>query len=190
MFSGIIEELGIVKRISRTGNATLFEISALKITEGIEEGGSVSVNGVCLTVVKSDKSSVNFEVIPETLKATNLGSLRISERINLERSLKMGDRLSGHFVLGHIDCLGIIRKKNIFSGNLILGVAVPAAYIKYCLPKGSIAIDGISLTIQKVKPPYFYVYIIPHTLKNTTLSFKGPSDKVNVEFDIFAKKQS
>jgi riboflavin synthase len=188
MFTGIIEELGVVKKISRTGNITILDISVSKINEGIKKGDSISCNGACLTVVKDDKDLFSFEIMPETIKATNLGSLRAGEKINLERSLKVGDRISGHFVLGHVDCIGVIRKKKISSGNLILEIAVPTQYLKYCsLIKGSVAVDGISLTIQEKKSGSFSVCIIPHTLKETTLSFKGPSDKVNIEFDILTK---
>ncbi|PIP19396.1 MAG: riboflavin synthase [Candidatus Omnitrophica bacterium CG08_land_8_20_14_0_20_41_16] len=188
MFTGIVEELGEVKKISRRGAVTLFEIKADKTLSETKIGESISVNGACLTVVQIGKDSFSFEVMPETLKVTNLGILRINEKVNLERSLKIGDRVSGHFVLGHIDCLGIIRKKGIVSGNLGFEIVVPVKFIKYCLLKGSIAIDGISLTIADKKSNTFMVYIIPHTLKNTTLSFKGPSDKVNIEFDMLAKK--
>lgn len=188
MFTGIIEELGIVKRISRSGNLILLEISALKVSEAVKIGESVSVNGVCLTVVKAGNNSISFEVMAETFKITNLGVLRINEKVNLESSLRLGDRVSGHFVLGHIDCLGIIRKRGMISGNMAFEIAVPVEFTKYCLPKGSVAVDGISLTIQEKKAGFFSIYIIPHTLKNTTLSFKGPSDKVNVEFDMLAKK--
>ena len=187
MFTGIIEELGEVKRVSRCSNVTLLEITAVKIMDGVKIGDSVAINGVCLTIVKIGRDSFSFEVMSETLKITNLGILRINEKVNLERSLKIGDRISGHFVLGHIDCLGIIRKKAMVSGNLSFEIALPVQFIKYCLPKGSVAVDGISLTIQEKKPNAFSVYIIPQTLKNTTLNFKGPSDKVNIEFDMLAK---
>jgi riboflavin synthase len=188
MFSGIVEELGIVKRISKRGNIALFEIRADKTLEDIKIGDSISVNGACLTVVKKEKDAFSAEIMPETLKITNLGSLRISDKVNLERSLKIGDRLSGHFVTGHIDCPGIIRQKKYVEANLCFEIAVPAEFMAYCLPKGSVAVDGISLTIAGKKSGAFLVYIIPHTLKNTTLGFKGPSDKVNIEFDILAKK--
>jgi len=102
----------------------------------------------------------------------------------------VGDRISGHFVLGHIDCLGLIRKKSYINGNLAFDIAIAPEFIKYCLPKGSIALDGISLTIAGQKSNVLSVYIIPHTLKNSTLSFRGPSDKVNVEFDLLVKKSS
>lgn len=188
MFSGIIEELGIVKKISRSGNNTVLEIQADKTLEDTKIGDSIAVNGSCLTLIKKNRDSLSFEVMPETLKVTNLGSFGISDKVNLERSLKIGDRLSGHFVSGHIDCLGLIRKKNYVAGNLSFEIAVPGKFLGCILPKGSIAIDGISLTIVDKKSNTFTVYIIPHTLKNTTLGFKGPSDQVNLEFDILAKK--
>lgn len=187
MFSGIIEELGEVKNISKRQN-TVFEIRAEKVLEGTDIGDSISVNGVCLTVIKKEPGYLTFEAIPETLKVSNLGNLRIKDLVNLERSLKIGDRLSGHFVTGHVDCAGIIRKKNYINNNLCFEVAVPAQFLKYCIPKGSIAVDGISLTLVNNRSNTFSVYIIPHTLSHTTLSFKGPSDKVNIEFDILLKK--
>ena len=190
MFTGIIEELGVVKNIVKEGNLSLLEIKAGKVLQDTEVGDSVSVNGACLTVVKKAFDYLSFEVIPETIKLTNLGLLRISDRVNLERALKVGDRLSGHFVTGHIDCMGLIRKETYVSSNLCFEIAVPAEFMKYIIPKGSVAVDGISLTIVTKKSNTFTVYIIPHTLNNTTLNFKGPSDKVNIEFDILAKKES
>lgn len=190
MFSGIVEELGQVKGISRRGNISLLEIKAEKVQGDIRIGDSISVNGACLTVVENDRGVLSFEVMPETLKITNLGSMRIGDYVNLERSLKVGQRLSGHFVLGHIDCLGIIRKKGYVENNLSLEINVSPEFMHLIVPKGSVAIDGISLTIARKKGSSFVVYIIPHTLKNTTLSLKGPSDKVNVEFDILLKKEA
>jgi riboflavin synthase len=190
MFSGIVEELGEVKNILKRANITLLEIKAKNVLEDTSIGDSICVNGVCLTVVKKDREVLAFEVMPETSRITNTGSLRASEKVNLERSLKIGDRLSGHFVTGHIDCIGIIRRKSTLGGNLCFEIGIPAKYTAFILPKGSIAVDGISLTIVDKKAGGFTVYIIPHTLKNTTLSFKGPSDKVNIEFDILAKKTS
>ncbi len=188
MFSGIIEELGRVKKISRYGDNTVLEIKAEKVLEETRIGDSISVNGTCLTVVKKTEDSLIFEVMPQTLQATNLGSLKLAERINLERSLKVGDRLSGHFVTGHIDCAGIIRRKHYLGGNLCFEINIPVRYAGYIIEKGSIAVDGISLTVVNKKSNTLAVYIIPHTLKNTTLGFKGSSDKVNIEFDILAKK--
>jgi len=188
MFSGIIEELGEIKKISKRGNLVLLEVQAKKILEDVNIGESISVNGTCLTIIKKAADVLGFEVMSWTLKATNLGSLKIEDKVNLERALKIGDRLSGHFVTGHIDCIGIIRRKNYINDNLCFEIAVPAKFMPYCLPQGSIAIDGISLTIVEKGSNTFTVYIIPHTLKNTTLGFKGPSEQVNIEFDILAKR--
>jgi riboflavin synthase len=187
MFSGIVEELGQVKEISRSGNITFLAITAKKIVEDIKIGDSISVNGTCLTLVKKQGDVLSFEVIAGTSKKTNLGNLHVSDKVNLERSLKVGDRLSGHFVSGHIDCMGNIRRKTYVNGNLCFEIAVPVEFTKYCNPQGAIAVDGVGLTIVKKKGNVFLIYIIPHTLKNTTLGFRKPSDKVNIEFDILAK---
>jgi len=187
MFSGIIEELGKVRKISRSGGVIVLEVAARNITDDLKIGDSVSVNGACLTLVAKNKDLLKFDVMPETAKCTNLGTLRAGDEVNLERSLKVGDRISGHFVSGHVDCVGIIRKKSMQSGNLCFEIAIPAAFVRYCVLKGSIAIDGISLTIMKTASNIIHVYIIPHTLKNTTLGFKGPSSAVNIEFDILIK---
>lgn len=188
MFTGIIEELGEVKRISRQAKFTCLEIKAKEVPVDIRIGDSICVNGVCLTVIKKGEDVLSFEVMPESLKVTNLDSLKIRDKVNLERALRIGDRLSGHYVSGHVDCIGIIRKKRYINNNLCFEIAIPAEFMGYILPKGSIAVDGISLTLVDNKSNTFSVYIIPHTLKNTTLGFKGPSDKVNIEFDILTKK--
>jgi riboflavin synthase len=190
MFSGIVEYLGSVRNITKRGNITLFVLDCGKVALGTNIGDSIAVNGVCLTVVKIEGDNLYFEAMPQTLKLTNLGSLRIADKVNLERSLKIGDRVSGHFVTGHIDCLGVVRKKSILRGNLGFEIAVPNEFMKYCLLHGSISVDGISLTLASQKSNTFTVYIIPHTLKNTTLSLRRPSDKVNIEFDILAKNSS
>ena len=188
MFTGIIEELGLVKTISKRGNIALIEIKAEKVLADTKIGDSISINGVCLTVVKKDKDSLSFEAMPETMKSTNLGIIKACELVNLERSLMVGERLSGHFVTGHIDCIGIIRKRCYINSNLSFQIAIPKEFIKYCIPRGSVAVDGISLTLAEHKSNTFGVYIIPHTLKNTTLDFRRASDKVNIEFDILAKR--
>ena len=188
MFTGIIEELGRVKRITRKGGLALLEINAQETLIDTKIGDSIAVNGVCLTVVSLGNDSFSFEAIGETLKVTNLGLLKISEKVNLERSLKVGDRVSGHFVTGHIDCLGLVRKKSSRNGNMEFEISIPPQFLRYCLPKGSISLDGISLTLAGTRANILTVCIIPHTLKNTTLNFKGPSDRLNVEFDILAKR--
>jgi len=188
MFSGIVEELGALKKISKRGKVTLLEIQARRILEDVNIGDSISVNGTCLTIIRKESDILSFEVIPQTFNVTNLRTLKIKDNVNLERALKIGDRLSGHFVTGHIDSIGIIRRKIYINGNLCFQIAIPNKFMNYILPQGSISIDGISLTIVDKRSNTFTVYIIPHTLKNTTLGFKGPSDKVNIEFDILAKK--
>jgi riboflavin synthase len=187
VFTGIIEELGQVKSISRRGNNTLLEVKAGIVLEDTKIGDSIAVNGACLTVVKNEQGVLSFEAMPETTRLTNIGSLKISDKVNLERSLKAGGRISGHFVNGHIDCLGVIRKKGPEAGNLCFQITLPSEFLKYIIPKGSIAVDGISLTIAKKSSNTFSVYIISHTLANTTLNFKGASSEVNIEFDILAK---
>lgn len=188
MFTGIVEELGRVRSVSRRGNVSLLAIEASKILEDIKIGDSISVNGCCLTIVKIERDVVSFEMMAETAKITNLGGLRVADKVNLERGLKVGDRVSGHFVLGHVDCLGIIRAKGYSRGNLAFTVSVPPEFLKYVFAKGSVSLDGISLTVADKRAGAFSVYIIPHTLKNTTLGFKNPSDKVNVEFDVLVKR--
>ncbi|MEW6074965.1 MAG: riboflavin synthase [Candidatus Omnitrophota bacterium] len=188
MFSGIIEELGAAEGIQRRGNIFLLKIRAKKVLDDIKVGDSVAVNGVCVTAVAVNKDILSFQLLAETINKTNLGSLHSGERVNLERSLKVGDRISGHFVTGHVECIGLIRRRYQRAGNTCFEVAVPLRFMPYVIPKGSIALDGISLTIGGRQSNTFYVYVIPHTLTYTTLGFKGPSHKVNVEFDILVKQ--
>jgi riboflavin synthase len=188
MFTGIIEELGKVRNISRQGKLILLTIEADKVLDGTKIGDSIAVNGCCLTVVKKEINTLSFEMMPETARGTDLGALRISDMVNLERSLKLGDRLSGHFVLGHVDCLGMIRSKGYRQDNLVFEISAPREFLKFVILKGSVSLDGISLTVNEKKSGTFSVYIIPHTLKNTTFGFKGPSNKINIEFDILAKR--
>ena len=187
MFTGIVEELGVVKNITRQGAIMGLSVKSTRCAQDAKVGDSIAVNGVCLTVVKTDAASLSFELLPETAGLTNLGKLKAGEKLNLERSLKIGDRLSGHFVSGHIDCLGIIRNKTYIARNPGFEIALPREFSKYIVPKGSVALDGISLTVVNKRSNVFTVYIIPHTLKNTTLGFKGPSAAVNIECDILAK---
>lgn len=188
MFTGIVEELGKIIKIVSLAQVTRLEVSGKIVLMDTKIGDSIAVNGVCLTVVAKGNSSLCFEIIDTTRKATNLGLLKVGQLVNLERSLKVGDRVSGHFVSGHIDCLGLIRRKGLRNGNIEFDIAVGESFMRYCLPKGSICLDGVSLTLASVRANIVTVGIIPHTLKNTTLNFKRPSDKLNVEFDILAKK--
>lgn len=190
MFTGIIEEIGTIKNIIKKGKITLLKVKANKVLEETKIGDSIAVNGACLTVINKDSGDLSFEAMQETIESTNLGLLKISDKVNLERALKVGDRLSGHFVTGHIDCVGLIRKKAYINNNLCFKVAVATELMKYIIPKGSVAVEGISLTIIEKNANMLTVYIIPHTFNNTNLCFKRISDKVNIEFDILAKKAS
>ena len=188
MFTGIIEELGTVVKIANYKGLRCLTICAEKISAGLKIGDSVAVNGVCLTTNRIDNKNLSFEVMPVTLKSTNLKDLHLREKVNLERALKFEDRVSGHFVTGHVDGLGVIRSKKIISQNTVLEISVDKDLIKYISGKGSVAVDGISLTVGQVKGNVFSVYLIPHTLNNTTLGFKGHSAKVNIEVDMMAKQ--
>lgn len=190
MFTGIVEELGKVKNLKRGAAISILEIEADKALEGVKTGDSVSVNGACLTITKKDKNTLQFDVMNETLKKSNLGDLKFNEPVNLERALKTGDRVSGHFVTGHIDCVGVIRDKRHIEGNLVFEIAPPAKFMPLIAPKGSVCVEGVSLTVVDKKSGSFTVYMIPHTLKSTTLGLKGHSAKVNLEFDILAKYAS
>ena len=189
MFSGIIEELGTLRRVGIcAGGIRRLQIQAQTVREDTKTGDSIAVNGVCLTVVDITGDTLSFEAVPETLRVSNLGKLRCGEKVNLERSLRAGDRICGHFVSGHVDCQGTIRRKIRQSGAAVFEIAVPAQFMKYAVARGSIAVDGISLTIAGKQPGGVRLQIIPHTLKNTTLSFKGPSHTVNLEFDMLLKR--
>ena len=188
MFTGIVEELGVVKKITPKAGVTCLEISAKVVLGGTKIGESIAVNGVCLTVVAIGDNSVIFEVMGITFKNTNLGLLSLGGKVNLERSLKVGDRVGGHFVSGHVDCLGLVRKKSLRNGSVEFEISIPPVFSRFCLPKGSVALDGVSLTLAKTGGNVFNVCIIPHTLKNTILNLKGPADKMNVEFDMLVKR--
>lgn len=187
MFTGIVEEIGAVKSMISSGGLKKIEILAGLVLGGAKPGDSISVNGVCLTVVKKGKESLFFDVMKETIDKTNLGYLRRGDKVNLERALKAGDSVSGHFVYGHIDGMRKIlgfeknEKKSFIDFEMLENDA------KYIVEKGSIAIDGISLTIGMVFRDKARIFLIPHTLKNTVLLSKKIGNFVNVEFDMVAK---
>lgn len=187
MFTGIIEEFGKIIRINRKSDSMKLIISCNKVIQGISIGSSISVNGACLTVVEMSKNSFEVELVSETIKRTNIGELKEGSLVNLERSLKISDRLEGHFVLGHVDGVGIINKKESKENSFIVEIKVNSELTKYIVKKGGVAVDGISLTVVDVLSNSFNVSIIPHTYKNTTLGFKNTGDKVNIEVDILAK---
>ncbi len=187
MFTGLIENTGRVTVFIRRGEAGLLTIETALPTSEIAIGDSVSVNGACLTVTEKGSSTLTFDVSPESLVRTTLGKLRSGNRVNLERALKLGDRLGGHIVSGHIDCCGHLSRSEVRSGNHLLQFALPSEHARYLVEKGSVAIDGISLTVNAVTRDGFSVNIIPHTLVSTTLEQIRTGDAVNIETDIIGK---
>ncbi len=187
MFTGIVEELGTVSAVRRGADSAQLIIEASKVLEGSRVGDSIMVNGVCLTAVHFGPSGFTADVMAETLDKSNLGSLRKGDRVNLERALRLGDRLGGHIVSGHIDAVGQIagrRKQDIAT---LIDIKAPAVVMRYIIKKGSVAIDGISLTVADSGPDSFQVSLIPHTAHMTTLGLKEPGDTVNLESDIIGK---
>lgn len=187
MFTGIIEEIGIVKSIK----SKVITIEANKIFEDLKLGDSVSVNGTCLTVASFENKIFpkifNADITLETLSRTNLGELKSGFKVNLERALTLNGRLGGHIVSGHIDGVGIIKNISKNSDDIKLTIEVSSNLMKYIIEKGSVAVDGISLTVAEVNKNNFSVAIIPHTLKETILYYKKTGDKVNIENDIIGK---
>ena len=190
MFTGIVEGIGTVNKISKiTKNRSAIEmtIDLGKQVKGLKIGQSVALNGVCLTATKISKSKCIFEMIEETTKKTDLGNLKVGGVVNIERSLKTGDRLEGHFVLGHVDGVAIIKKILKKPKEVQVYFEVPKNLAKYIVKKGSITIDGISLTVVDIKKTLAYVSLIPHTIEITNFHTKKVGDKVNIETDILGK---
>jgi riboflavin synthase len=187
MFTGIVEELGTVKALRRDAGSARLTISASTVLDKSALGDSICVNGVCLTVVDMTKSDFSADVAVETLKVTNLGELRIGVKVNLERALQLSSRIGGHLVSGHVDGTGRIRDKREEGNGWRISIDAPETVLKYAIKKGSIAIDGISLTIADLDRDGFSIAMIPHTAKLTTLGFKSAGDSVNLESDIIGK---
>ncbi len=190
MFTGIVEGIGIVKKISKaTKNRSAIQmiVDLGKHGKGLKVGQSVALNGVCLTVTKLSKSGCTFEMIEETTNKTDLGNLKSGGIVNIERSLKAGDRLEGHFVLGHVDGVGKIKKIQKKPKEVQIWFQVPKNLSKYVVKKGSIAMDGISLTVVEIKNNLASVCLIPHTIQVTNFKTKNIGDKVNIETDILGK---
>jgi len=187
LFTGIIEELGLVKNISLKPQSAVLTIEAHKVLEGTKIGDSIAVCGVCLTVVSLTPNSFTVDVMAETLNKTILKDLKVNSPVNLERALRLSSRLGGHLVTGHVDGIGTIR--NIVPRGIanIFEIAVPPELLTLILPKGSVAVDGISLTVVDVGSDHFSVSIIPHTFRETTLGVKKKGDRVNIETDIIGK---
>ena len=190
MFTGIIEGLGTIKKFdknTKTRSAAKMQVDLGKLAKGLKAGHSVAINGVCLTVTKISKNQAEFEMIGETIKKTDLDALELGDKVNIERSLKVGERMEGHFVLGHIDDIGKIIKIEKKPTEIKFWIELPKALAKYVVKKGSIAIDGISLTLVDVIKNKISVCIIPHTMKITNLGSKKIGDKVNIETDVLGK---
>uniref|UniRef100_A0A7C1FDS9 Riboflavin synthase n=1 Tax=Ammonifex degensii TaxID=42838 RepID=A0A7C1FDS9_9THEO len=187
MFTGIVEELGQLKSITRQGVSARLVVGAERIMENLRVGDSVAVNGVCLTVTDLKDKAFSADVMAETLSNTNLGELNVGARVNLERALQLGDRLGGHLVTGHIDGVGRILRKEKREIAWVFSIAAPETVARYLVRKGSVAVDGISLTVVEAWEDGFTVSVIPHTASVTTLGFKGPGDTVNLEADLIGK---
>jgi len=187
MFTGIIEGLGTITTIKPLGPAKRFIIDADFILEKTRVGDSIAVNGACLTVVGISGKRFEVDLSPETLSKTTFDRVKAGERINIERALKLSDRIDGHLVSGHIDGIGIIQKREALGNSIRITVAVSDTLLRYMIPKGSVAVDGISLTINRCGENGFDVSIIPHTAKLTTIGFKKNGDSVNIETDMVGK---
>lgn len=187
MFTGLIEDVGTIKRLERQGLSGRLTVATRLPLESIALGDSVAVNGACLTVVAKSGNELTFDASPETLARTTLGTLGIGTSVNLERALRLGDRLGGHIVTGHVDFIATVSERNDIAGNRIFTFRIPDTFSRYLVAKGSVTIDGISLTVNTVSDNGFSVNIIPHTGSMTTLSGINPGAQVNIETDILGK---
>lgn len=187
MFTGLIEELGIIKKKTSQGSGIRFEIDAAICLGDLKIGDSININGACQTVVVVNNNSFVVDTIEETLNKTNFKNFEVGDKVNLERSLRVGDRLGGHFVLGHVDTVGTIQEIKKLTTSHEVKISFPKEFGKYLVNVGSIAVDGISLTLAKVEAENFSVAIIPHSWDVTNLANKKRGDKVNLEFDILGK---
>ena len=187
MFTGLIRELGEVTSIQRRSGGAVLSLKAEEVASTAEPGDSISVNGVCLTAVNKNRDQLSFDLSEETLRSTNLGSLKIGAIVNLEPSLSPDSKIGGHFVTGHVDTVGKIRSKANIGDMLKFEIEAPSQIVNFLVEKGSVAVDGISLTVVDVLKDGFTVVIIPYTAKLTTLGSKSPGETVNIEADILGK---
>lgn len=188
MFTGIVEELGTVRGVHPIGGGARIEIAATQVLDDTSIGASIAVNGCCLTVVELGEGGFAADAVTETLSRTELGELEPGDPVNLERPVRLADRLGGHLVQGHVDAVGTIRSREPQAdGSQRVEFAAPQHVLRYVVEKGSISVDGISLTVAEVLDDGFAVAVIPHTLAVTTLGTKQHDDRVNLEVDIVAK---
>ena len=187
MFTGIIEETGKIRTITKGTGPVRLTVEACKVLEDLKIGDSINTNGICLTVVSFNKDSFSADVLPETVRRTNLAHLDQGSKVNLERALKLSDRLGGHIVSGHVDGTGSVKKHWKESNAVWLTIAAEGYLMKYIVEKGSVAIDGISLTVARADDSSFDVSVIPHTQVVTTLIERKAGDILNIECDLLAK---
>ncbi|MEV6249162.1 riboflavin synthase [Streptomyces sp. NPDC051742] len=187
MFTGIVEELGEVVAVEQLEDASRFRLRGHLVTEGAQHGDSIAVNGVCLTVVEFGDGEFTADVMAETLKRSSLGALAVGSRVNLERPMAVGGRLGGHIVQGHVDGTGTILERTPSEHWELVKVGLPAHLSRYVVEKGSITVDGVSLTVVEVADDWFTISLIPTTLDLTTLGTKKSGDPVNLEVDVIAK---
>lgn len=187
MFTGIIEGLGTVRGIQPSGEGCKLSVDADFVLSGTRLGDSIAVNGACLTAVALSGRSFTVDVSPETMSRTTFGRIRAGDRVNLERALRLSDRLDGHLVSGHIDGMGALADRKVRSNAILLAFRAPRALTRYMIPKGSVAVDGVSLTINAATDDGFEVSIIPHTARLTTVGMKAVGDPVNIETDMIGK---
>jgi riboflavin synthase len=187
VFTGIVEELGEIVAVENLGDASRFQVHGPAVTEGARHGDSIAVNGVCLTVVDTGDGRFSADVMAETLNRSSLGALTVGSRVNLERPMALGGRLGGHLVQGHVDGTGTLIERKPSEHWEIVTISLPSELGRYVVEKGSITVDGISLTVVDAGPDYFTVSLIPTTLALTTLGVKQPGDPVNLEVDVLAK---
>ncbi|MGA5196813.1 riboflavin synthase [Streptomyces exfoliatus] len=187
MFTGIVEELGEVVAVEQLEDASRFRLRGPLVTEGAQHGDSIAVNGVCLTVVEFGDGEFTADVMAETLKRSSLGALGVGSRVNLERPMAVGGRLGGHIVQGHVDGTGTILERTPSEHWELVKVGLPAHLSRYVVEKGSITVDGVSLTVVEVADDWFTISLIPTTLDLTTLGSKKSGDPVNLEVDVIAK---
>jgi len=187
LFTGLILEIGEISSFKKRSGGAILSLKANEVASTAKKGDSISVNGVCLTIVSKNNNTLSFDLSEETLRCTNLGSLKTGDIVNLEPSLSPDSKIGGHFVTGHVDAAGRIRSKVNIGDMMKVEIKAPANIINFLVEKGSVAVDGISLTIVDILKDGFTVVIIPHTAKLTTIGFKGPGDTVNIEVDILGK---
>jgi len=187
LFTGLILEMGEILSVKRRSGGAILSLKSKEVAAAAKQGASISVNGVCLTLINTNNNILSFDLSEETLRSTNLGSLKTGDAVNLEPSLSFDSKIGGHFLTGHVDAAGKIHSKVNIGDMVKVEIEAPVNVINFLVEKGSVAVDGISLTVVDILKNSFTVMIIPHTAKLTTIGFKGHGDTVNIEVDILGK---